>query len=89
MKPEAPEFVPRHLRTDIEGPDQSTKADSKLDSKEKHRKEIEEMKREKEEWKKPLNLAKKAAKTTTEGAENQEGWCLAGRMGCELTEHLE
>lgn len=63
MKPEAPEFVPRDLRSDSPGPAGKAKSELKLDPKEKHKREKEEKRREKEERKTQLSLVSKAAKT--------------------------
>jgi hypothetical protein len=74
LKPDAPEFFPRHLRAHTEAAGDPTRGETKQQTKERHKTEKDRKKHEKEERKSHTALVKKATMNACGQVGQLSGW---------------
>lgn len=80
MKPDAPEFYPRHFRASTEATRDPTKVETKEETKDKLKRERDQKKQEKEVRKSQAALVKKAAKNVSNLVGQFSGLCTLSKL---------
>jgi hypothetical protein len=73
LKPDAPEFYPRHLQGDTKGTEYFASSESKKESKDRLKQEKEQKRQEEKTRKSHMSLATKAAKNAVKHTAQPSG----------------